>query len=107
MTTPPRARAAVLYRWRLRPGTEATFREAWRTLTDAIRVQRGGLGSRLHRGEDGTWWAYAQWPSRERWDEAQALPAVDEAASQALRACVAETFPPVHLNVEDDLWQAR
>src|SRR5437899_299260 len=26
---------------------------------------RGGLGSRLHKAEVGTWYAYAQWPSKD------------------------------------------
>jgi hypothetical protein len=31
------------------------------------------LGSRLHVAEDGTWVAYAQWPSREAWERVREL----------------------------------
>ena len=58
---------AVLYRWRLTPGMEATFREGWERVTVQLKQHRGALGSRLHLAEDGTWVAYAQWPSREAW----------------------------------------
>ena len=30
----------------------------------------GGLGSRLHRSEDGSWIAYAQWPHKDAWEAA-------------------------------------
>ena len=44
----------ALYRWKLKPGKEEQFREAWSQVTIAIREQSGSLGSRLHRSEDGT-----------------------------------------------------
>ena len=34
-------------------------------MTEALRVTGGSLGSRLHRGSDGIWYGYAQWPSEE------------------------------------------
>jgi heme-degrading monooxygenase HmoA len=43
----------VLYRCRLKPGSEEAFRAVWSDITVAIRDGRGGLGSRLHRGDDG------------------------------------------------------
>ncbi len=32
---------AILYRWKLEPGTEETFREAWKAMTETIKEQRG------------------------------------------------------------------
>jgi heme-degrading monooxygenase HmoA len=43
---------AVLYRWRLHPGLEESFIEAWSRVSEGLQ-KRGSLGSRLHRGHDG------------------------------------------------------
>jgi quinol monooxygenase YgiN len=88
---------AVIYRWRVKPQREADFLAAWETLTIAIRDGRGGLGSRLHRAEDGSWTAYAQWPDRETWERAQSMAPADPAAAGVLRDTVAEAFPPMLL----------
>jgi hypothetical protein len=61
---------AVVYRWKLIPGREAEFEEGWKAGTAAIAREFGGWGSRLHRGEDGWVWAYAQWPDRATWEKA-------------------------------------
>ena len=53
---------AVLYRWRLKPGREEQFVDGWQRVTLAIHARCGSYGSRLHRGADGTWFAYARWP---------------------------------------------
>ena len=37
----------VIYRSRLRPGSERSFKQSWSRMTEAIREHRGGLGSRL------------------------------------------------------------
>lgn len=63
---------AVVYRWRIVPGREATFEEGWRAGTERIAKEFGGWGSRLHRGEDGCFYAYAQWPDRASWEKAMA-----------------------------------
>jgi len=52
----------VLYRWRLHRGREQAFVEAWSEVTRHLRETGGALGSRLHRGNDGLWYSYAQWP---------------------------------------------
>ena len=63
---------AVIYRWKLIPGREAQFEEGWRAGTAAIAKEFGGWGSRLHRGDAGTVFAYAQWPDRATWERAMA-----------------------------------
>ena len=55
-----RAGFCVVYRFKVRPGLETEFEAAWAKLTKACKRDRGGLGSRLHRAEDGLWVAYAQ-----------------------------------------------
>lgn len=61
---------AVVYRWKLIPGKEASFEEGWCAGTAAISSEFNGWGSRLHRGEDGCFYAYAQWPDRATWEKA-------------------------------------
>ena len=88
---------AVLYRWRLRPGSEDSFVEGWSRVSLLLRDQRGSLGSRLHRGADGLWYGYAQWPSAEARAKAFALGSVDPAASRQMRDAILETLPEVQL----------
>ncbi|KQQ96820.1 antibiotic biosynthesis monooxygenase [Massilia sp. Leaf139] len=58
---------AIYFRWKVTSGREADFEQAWRELTELVRDERGGLGSRLHRCADGHYFAYAQWPSEVVW----------------------------------------
>lgn len=93
----------VLYRWKIKEGREAEFREGWRRLTLEIRNERSGWGSRLHKAEDETWIAYAQWKDRETWTAAQSMTFVDQAAATMIRESVETRFPDVFMNVVDDL----
>lgn len=88
----------VLYRFRVAATAEAEFIDAWSQITVALRRDRGALGSRLHRGPDGLWYAYAQWPSAEVRAAAFAGPPVDEAARARLRAAVTEFLPELVLD---------
>jgi heme-degrading monooxygenase HmoA len=90
-------RFVVLYRWRLHPGAEAAFVAAWSRVSDLLLRERGSLGSRLHRGADGLWYSYAQWPSAEARASAFAAGPVDPEASARMRAAIAETLPEVVL----------
>jgi len=93
----PRCTFAVIYRWRLQPGLESQFVAAWERATRAIREQRGGLGSRLHKLDDGSWLAYAQWPSRAAWEQARAAPSPDPEAAELMRAAILDSEPPLLL----------
>ena len=93
----------VIYRFKLRPGSEASFKEGWRRLTEEIRDQRGGLGSRLHHGEDGWWYAYAQWLDRAGWERSQDMQAQDTEAVQLMADAIEKRKPPILLEPEIDL----
>lgn len=93
----------VIYRVRLHPGQEARYIAAWSALTARLRAQRGGLGSRLHKGADGIWYAYAQWPSAQARADAFARPSVDAAAQAEMAACVLEQLPEICLEPVADL----
>ncbi len=60
----------AVYWWRVKPGKEEQFREAWRRGTEAITRIYGSYGSRLHRETDGRFVAYAEWPDAETWQRA-------------------------------------
>ncbi|MEM9415795.1 MAG: antibiotic biosynthesis monooxygenase family protein [Planctomycetota bacterium] len=101
--TPPTLGFAVIYRWRLHRAREEAFIEAWAQVTHAIRDQCGGLGSRLHRGDDGVWLAYAQWPSRAMWDDASLTDPALQRARKQMREAIAETLPDIPLSPVADL----
>lgn len=88
---------AVLYRWRLHPGSEDAFVQAWSRVSDLLLTRHGSLGSRLHKGPEGVWYSYAQWPSTEAREKAFAVPFEDPEAMAAMRAAVAESFPEIVL----------
>lgn len=59
---------AIYFRWKVASGCESDFEQAWLELTELVRKEQGGLGSRLHRCADGHYFAYAQWPSESVWE---------------------------------------
>lgn len=95
----------AVYRFSVKPGADAPFKEAWRRLTELIYEYEGSLGSRLHScGVDGEYIAYAQWPSRETWERASGIPAeLADAPKKSMReACI--KIETIHeLEVVDDL----
>jgi hypothetical protein len=72
-------------------------------MTESIYRKRGSLGSRLHRAEDGTWLAYAQWPDEQTWLKAREAGTADEAAARKMREGSAELLSEERLQVVDDL----
>ena len=88
---------AVLYRWRLHPGKEQQFIDAWSEVSRLLLQDRGSLGSRLHRGLDDTWYSYAQWPSAAARAHAFSLPSVAPEAMARMRDAISESFPDIVL----------
>ncbi len=93
----------VIYRWRFEPGSEERGIAAWERLTRAIARQCGGLGSRLHRTDEGWFVAYAQWPDEETWQRSQHSASPDPQASDEMASAIVERLPPIRLNVTADL----
>ena len=93
----------VLYRWRVALTAEADFVAAWKRLTELIREHQGGRGSRLHRGHDGLYYGYAQWPDQTTWEAQSRLP--DEAAPllDVIKSAIVERFEPILLDPIGDL----
>ena len=93
----------VIYRWELVPGKEDQFIAAWEVMTKEIREHAGGLGSRLHKSDDGTWVAYAQWPSRDAWEAAEVATEAAREAAQQMADAVEEKKEPILLDPIADL----
>ena len=91
----------ILYRWRIKPEKEAQFVEAWSEITAFYRENCDSLGSRLHRGDDGIFYAYAQWKSREDREKAFQNSPKSEAGAR-MREAVEESYEPVILGKISD-----
>ena len=97
----------AVYRWKLKDGQEQRFREGWRRRTAEIYRKCGSLGSRLHRAEDGTWVAYAQWPDKRSWERARQVAVTDTEAPVLMKESIEVSYPEMLLEVSDDLIEPR
>jgi len=91
-----------LYRWRLKPGKEEQFRKAWSYVTEQLREKGGSLGSRLHVGDDGLWYGYAQWPSIEIRNSSKLTHDEIVQARKLMQDATLEDFPSIVLEPTDD-----
>ena len=77
---------AVAYRFTLLPDAlklgarkaQYEFIDVWFGVTEFFKSECGALGSRLHIGEDGAFYAYAQWPDKATYDAASDVPPTAE-----------------------------
>ena len=90
-----------LYRWRIKPEKTAQFIDAWSEITAYYRENFNSKGSRLHRGSDGIFYAYAQWESAEQRETAFRNSPPTEAGAR-MREAIEERFPEVRLEVLAD-----
>jgi hypothetical protein len=75
----------AVYRWRVKPGKEAQFREGWRRGTAAITRIYGSHGSRLCQDRDGRFVGVAEWPDADTWQKAFAAKMVyDDPEARAM-----------------------
>lgn len=93
----------VVYQWKVKSGKEELFRQTWREITEAIFAQHGSLGSRLHQAEDGSFVAYAQWPSEESWSHVDETVGVELARANQASCLESELSVVFKLTVTDDL----
>ena len=96
----------AVYAWRVKPGKEEQFREAWRRGTRAITRLYGSFGSRLHRADDGRFIGYAEWPDEATWRAAfEAKMVYDDAEARAMFVDALEGQHELIANMEvlDDL----
>lgn len=91
----------VIYKWRVNAEMEDQFVGNWVAITRHYLENCHSLGSRLHRGSDGNFYGYAQWPDAVTRDNAS-LDVRLEIARLHMRDAVEETFPEVHFEVVSD-----
>jgi hypothetical protein len=91
-----------LYRWKLYPEKEEQFAKAWSYVTEQLRDKCGSYGSRLHRGDDGLWYGYAQWPSVEQRGKAKLSGAEIDEARRLMKDATIEGFPEIALTPTND-----
>jgi heme-degrading monooxygenase HmoA len=96
----------IIYRWKLKDGMEDRFRQGWRAATEAISQKYGAYGSRLHKAEDGSWIAYAQWPDKEHWEAMRSGLPADSQSFAMMRESIDESAnmisPLFCMTVTDD-----
>lgn len=97
----------VLYRWRLKPDFEDQFVEAWGEVTKYYLENFDSLGSRLHEGSDGIWYAYAQWKSEAQRKNASEKSSGIENAFANMGEAVDERFPEVRLKIQSDMLKSE
>lgn len=91
----------VLYRWKIKPELEEQFIESWSEVTDYYVKNFDSLGSRLHKGDDGLFYGYAQWKSAEQRENAfQIIP--EMSAREKMREAVEKSFPEIKLEIQSD-----
>ena len=100
---------AVAYRFTLLPSAlqfgaraaQAEFIDTWSGFTAFFKEECGALGSRLHIGEDGAFYAYAQWPDKKTFDAASDVPPTDEFTK--LRVKWSELVAPSEILFQGDV----
>ena len=92
----------VLYRWRLVSELEDIFIGAWSEVTKFYLENCDSLGSRLHKGDDGIWYAYAQWKTSEQRKKASEKSSELKTAFKKMNKAIEERFPEVLLDARSD-----
>ena len=91
----------VLYRWRINPEKESQFIDGWSEVTKYFRENWDSLGSRLHRGSDGLFYAYAQWKSEADRENAFEQ-AIELEGSTKMKEAIEERLEPIILDTLSD-----
>lgn len=86
---------SAFYHWRIKPGREQDFVRLWSEGTLLFRDEQNTLGSRLHKADDGTYFAYAQWPSADMFHGPRTLSPHHTQVLKDMRDCVEQSFPAV------------
>jgi heme-degrading monooxygenase HmoA len=89
---------AILYKWRIKLEKEQQFIESWSEVTKFLLENRGSLGSRLHRGNDGFFHGYAQWKSDEERQNAFKNSSEISDSINKMRDSIDESFDEIALN---------
>ena len=101
----------VMFEFVVKPGKTEAFLAAWPKVTQGIYLFKGSLGSRLHKSDEGKWIAYAQWPSKQVYEQAASISMSEDYEAQ--RAAMHDALNLEHtktlyqMDVEVDYFQRR
>lgn len=104
LTTGAEHMTRVLYRWRVKPGTEKLVEPAWAQLVREVRTNvEGSFGALLLRSvqDPHEFVAVSRWRSRDEWLQRSAT--FDSQASELLSACRASAISSEVLDEVEDL----
>lgn len=101
----------VIYRGFLKPGTETEYQIAWKTVANYFISHRGGLGSTLHKSDDGMYLAYSKWPDKKTRDASWGNNADNNFPDEINKAIVTlkncldpdREFPEIQLEMIEDV----
>lgn len=102
----------ILHRFKLKPGTENTFKQSWRTLSTYYKKECGALGACLHKTKEGLMVTYSRWPDQKTWQHTEGaqqtagtdiFPIHIHDAIEALKDCVEVFEEPEVMDAVDDL----
>jgi len=79
----------TLNQWRLKPGKEQKFIEAWTRVTSHLQNNTPQVSAKLLRTVQGQYLALIEWPSQKDW-ETQTTHNIDSLAQHELMSCVEE-----------------
>ena len=92
---------AVIYNFDVKPGFEQQFEKNWTDMTYEFREIHGGLGSCLHKTDEGKYVAYARWPDRESWARDKDIKNTE--AMKLMKESLQGKTEAIPLNIEKDL----
>lgn len=92
---------AVIYNFDVKPGFEHQFEKNWADMTYEFREIHGGLGSCLHKTDEGKYVAYARWPDRRSWARDKDIKNTE--AMRLMKESLQGKTEAIPLNIEKDL----
>ncbi len=95
---------AIIYKFEIKPNKFTAFLKHWKQMTNLIHQYEKGLGSRLHKQNETTFIAYAQWPDKETWSNSGGnLPKEAELVRKEMRKVCEKVEVLYELEVVEDL----
>ncbi|GAB2196984.1 hypothetical protein [Sessilibacter sp. MAH4] len=97
----------AVYEFEVIEGKEEVFRQYWLKTTQGIYQECGSLGSRLHKTNKlNIYVGYAQWPSKEIWNNGNLTGEDYLAARNEMRKCLVSSKTIYEMQVTDDYLQS-
>jgi heme-degrading monooxygenase HmoA len=94
----------IIYQFKVKDNQNEEFIEAWKEMTELIYKYENSLGSRLHKKDNQTYIAYAQWPDKITFENSGSnLPEEANQVRQKMRGSCENVEKLLELEVIEDL----